>query len=248
MKFVEPKVFMIAETGLVDNGLQSFLDFIGVPDWDSNAPSDAEKLTEVAGKTCYMSFSPDLNKNLTKVRENRNRDYIQDGLIKVNHGSVLEHSYVTFALCNVSRIFTHELVRHRAGCAYSQVSGRYVRVDEIEAYKPEHLNAYECEKLKQALHRIEILYKDLESDVFERVGNDFDTKKKVTSAIRRMLPNGQGNHIIFTANHRALRHIIDMRTSIHAEEEIQVVFKQILCMLKNRYPHIYEDMRVDYVC
>lgn len=243
MKFVQPSVFLIGETSIVDDGLGSFLNHIGVPDWSTDAPSDAEKLTEVAGKTCYMSFHPDLNNNLTRVRENRNRDYIQDGLIKVNHGSVLEHSTVTFAICDVSRIFTHELVRHRAGCAYSQVSGRYVRTDELECYRPHHLSDEENAYLQKALEGIEVLYKDLESQVFRRIGNDFNSKKKATSALRRMLPNGQNNHIIFSANHRALRHIIEMRTNEHAEEEIIFVFNEIRNQLKWRYPHIYEDMQ-----
>ncbi len=244
MKFVKPRVFLIAQTEMTP-GQHQFLDHIGAPTWNTDAPSDAERLTEIAGKTCYMSFDKKLNKNLTRVRENKNRDYIQEGLIGVGHGSVLEHSSVTFAICDVSRIFTHELVRHRAGCAYSQVSGRYVRVEEIEAYKPKHLTQSENRLLSAALQKIEVLYKDLEATVFERVGKDFDTKKKVTSAIRRMLPNGQNNHIIFTANHRALRHIIQMRTSEHAEEEICEVFTEILSILKSRYPNIYEDMGND---
>jgi thymidylate synthase (FAD) len=241
MKFVKPKVFLIAETQMT--GMEHpFLSHVGATGWNTDAPSDAEKLTEIAGKTCYMSFDKKLNKNLTRVRENRNRDYIQEGLIKVGHESVLEHSSVTFAICDVSRVFTHELVRHRVGCAYSQVSGRYVRVEGIEAYKPKHLTDRENISLAMALEKIEILYKDLEAEVFERVGNDFDTKKKATSAIRRMLPNGQGNHIIFTANHRVLRHIIQMRTSEHAEEEIKEVFDEILVLLKSRHPNIYEDL------
>lgn len=245
MKFVEPKVFLIAETKINEDphvGLSDFLNEVGASAWDTNAPSDAEKLTEIAGKTCYMSFNTDLNKNLTRVRENKNRDYIQEGLIRTGHGSVLEHSSVSFAICNVSRIFTHELVRHRAGCAYSQVSGRYVRTDELEAYMPEALNEEEKSNFAEAMLSIEIMYKTLEDQVFKRVGNDFYTKKQVTSALRRILPNGQSNHIIFTANHRSLRHIIDMRTSEHAEEEIKVVFEKIRDMLKAKYPNIYEDL------
>lgn len=242
MKFVEPQIFLIAETKIENEGLSDFLSHIGAPNWDTNAPSDSEKLTEVAGKTCYLSFSPDLNKNLTRVRENRNRDYIQEGLIKVNHGSVLEHSSVTFAITGVSRIFTHELVRHRAGCAYSQESGRYVRRDEIEAYQPNCLTEDELLYLNNALQSIEVMYQNLETKVFSRVGDDFGTKKKVTSAIRRMLPNGQGNTIIFTANHRALRHIINLRTNPYAEEEIIFVFNKIKAIVKERYPNIYEDI------
>jgi thymidylate synthase (FAD) len=245
MKFVNPEVFMIASTQINDLELQSFLNRLGVPGWNTNAASDAEKLMEVAGKTCYMSFHPDLNRNLTRVRHKQNKEYIQDGLIKVGHESVLEHASVTFAIHGVSRIFTHELVRHRAGCAYSQQSGRYVRVDEIEAYRPECLTDEENVLLADSLKAIEILYNNLESKVFERVGDDFNTKKQVTSAIRRILPNGQVNTIIFTANHRALRHILKMRLSIHAEEEIRYVFKLILTQLQINFPSIYEDIEAE---
>ena len=242
MKLVKPKIFLIAETAINDYNLNGFLSEIGASNWTTDAPSDSEKLTEIAGKTCYMSFDESLNKNLTKVRKNQNKEYIQDGIIKVDHGSVLEHSTVTFAICNVSRIFTHELVRHRAGCAYSQVSGRYVRTEELEVYDPDFLNEDEKTVFSEIVEKIEYYYKSLEFEVFKRVGKDFAKKKKGTSAIRRILPNGQANHIIFTANHRALRHIINMRTSQHAEEEIKEVFLQIKDILKERYKNIYEDL------
>jgi len=242
MKLAKPNVFLIAKTELHQPGRDAFLNHIGAQGWETNAPSASEELIEIAGKTCYMSFNTDLNKNLTRVREKRNRDYIQNGIIAVNHGSVLEHSSVTFAITNVSRIFTHELVRHRAGCAYSQVSGRYVRTDELEAYDPEIFTPEEKETFVKALEQIEILYKDFETQAFERVGDDFGTKKKVTSALRRIMPNGQNNTIIFTANHRAMRHIINMRTDPHAEEEIIDVFEKIRDVMKAEFPNIYEDM------
>jgi thymidylate synthase (FAD) len=242
MQFVEPKVFLIAETKIEEGNLDEFLTHIGAGGWDTNAPSDAEKLVEVAGKTCYMSFNTELNKNLTRVRDSRNKEYIQDGLIKVKHGSVLEHATMTFALCDVTRVMTHELVRHRVGTAFSQVSGRYVRVDELTAYKPQHLTDSENEKLGECLQVIEDMYKELEAQVFERVGTDFDTKKKVTSAIRRMLPNGQTNHIIFSCNHRSLREILEKRLHESAEEEIRLVFSKIREIVIKKYPHIYADM------
>ena len=102
MKFVEPKVFLIAETQIT-SGLRNYLEHIGVPHWTTDSNTGSETLIEVAGKTCYMSFDTSLNKNLTKVRKNNNFDYIQNGIVKVNHGSVLEHASVTFALCDVSR-------------------------------------------------------------------------------------------------------------------------------------------------
>ena len=241
MKYKQPNVYLIAETKMT-GAEELFLNEIGAGGWTTNAPSCAEKLTELAGKACYMSFNTKINKNLTRVRENVNRDYIQNGLVAVGHGSVLEHATMTFAFTNVSRIFTHELVRHRAGCAYSQQSGRYVRVDELECYQPECFEPEELEMLTKALESIEIQYQDIESKVFERVGNDFKTKKIVTSALRRMLPNGQNNIIIFSCNHRALRHIIQMRTSLHAEEEIIYVFEKVREIVKKKFPNIYEDI------
>jgi thymidylate synthase (FAD) len=135
MKVVNPKVFFIAETKVVDRGMQLFLDHVGAGDWKTDAPSDAERLAEVAGRSCYRSFDPDLNPNLTEVREG-NQPYVAN-ILQKKHGSVLEHSSVTFAFCDVSRVFTHELVRHRAGMAYSQESLRFVRLTVLDARYPE---------------------------------------------------------------------------------------------------------------
>lgn len=242
MKWINPTIHLLAETKLNNEGVQGFLDAIGVPDWDTNAPSDTEKLIEIAGKTCYMSFDTSLNKNLTKVRKGQNEEYIQNGLIKVNHGSVLEHGCVTLALCGVSRILTHELIRHRAGCAYSELSGRYVRIEQIEAFKPKKINDKALTKMRFTMEQIQTLYNYVQQLAFAETSGDFTEKKEITSAIRRILPQGIATNIIFTANHRALRHIIDMRTSSHAEEEIQVVFTEVLKIMKQRFPNIYKDM------
>lgn len=244
MKFTKPKIFKVAETQLCPEDLQRYFDYMDVPDWQTDAPSDSEALIEIAGKLCYLSYDESLNKNLTRVRKNQNHDYIQNGIIKVNHGSVLEHTSVTFILCDVSRIFTHELVRHRAGCAYSQVSGRFVRLDEIDCYLPECFDEDQKLQFYDIMSNIEIMYKDFETNLFKNIGTNFSEKKTLTSALRRMLPNGQNNHIMITANHRALRHIVDMRTTEHAEEEIKLVFDQIRDILISDYPNIYHDMRL----
>ena len=53
------------------------------------------------------------------------RDYLEN-IKKQGHGSVLEHANYSVLVEGVSRSLTHELVRHRAGWAYSQLSQRYV--------------------------------------------------------------------------------------------------------------------------
>lgn len=64
-------------------------------------------------------------------------------------------------------------------------------------------------------------------------------KKQLTSALRRMLPNGQANEMGFTLNLRTLRHTVQIRTSRHAEWEIRCVFGQVYRMTKERWPLLY---------
>lgn len=250
MKFVQPEVFILAETKLVNEGVQDFLNFLEVPEWTTDAKSDTEKLIEIAGKTCYMSFSTDLNKNLTRVGGRNNEQYLQEGLIKTRHGSVIEHGTVTFALMNISRVVTHELIRHRAGAAYSQLSGRYVRLDEIVMAdlpscidNDEYGSALFCKAVETVEHFAIELARHYKLDT----STDFALKKEVTSAIRRIIGNGQANHIIATFNHRAIRHIIAMRSSVHAEEEIRRVAERMWDIVSVRYPAIYADGKVEVI-
>src|SRR5690606_13837790 len=85
-----------------------------------------EMLVEFGGRACYRSWEPGLNPNVTRVRTDR-MEYFAN-ILRSAHGSVLEHANYSFALRNVSRVFTHELVRYRAGSAFSQESLRYVRL------------------------------------------------------------------------------------------------------------------------
>lgn len=245
MNFVEPTVYHVAQTTLDVNGVKSFLQNLGVPNWDTDAPSDQEKLIELGGKLCYLSFEPQtLNKNVNKVTED-NRKYIGN-ILNNKHGAVIEHGCDSFALLNVSRINTHEIVRHRAGTAFSQVSGRYVRVESIDSWFPQ---VFENHKEHKALKDIYVnTLINIESGIKQLLDilkldeeKSFDIKKKLTSAVRRLTPNGMANHILVTANARAWRHMIEMRTSRHAEEEIRLVFGKIYKELLSRYPNIYQD-------
>src|SRR5204863_8430366 len=88
-----------------------------VPVMLNGESTDGELLAEVAGRVCYMSQH--------NPAERSTREYL-DNIKKQGHGSVLEHANYTLLLEGVSRSLTHELVRHRAGFAYSQLSQRYV--------------------------------------------------------------------------------------------------------------------------
>lgn len=247
-KPIHPKAFLIAETRVDEAAISDALKRLGVEGWTSDAATDSDLLVEFAGKSCYMSFDTSLNQNLTKVGGRNNHDYIQQGIIANKHGSVLEHASVTFFLANVSRVVTHEIVRHRAGTAFSQTSGRYVRTDEVGMYLPADIacNPAAFEIWKRAVGQMEENAREL-AEVTRINDKPFSLKKKLTSAFRRIIGNGQANHIVVTANHRAWRHMIEMRTEPHAEEEIRVVFADISRQLRERFPTIYADAQVGEV-
>lgn len=237
-----PQAFLIAETQAIIPGIVNALAVLGVQGWNSDATDDAALLTEFAGKSCYMSFDTTLNQNLTRTGTRTNHEYVQQQIVGQGHGSVLEHSTVTFFLVNVSRVVTHEIVRHRAGAAYSQTSGRYVRSDKVSMYLPTDIarNPEAIDIFERAIIQMERNAEDL-AQVTGIEGRSFNIKKKLTSAFRRIIGNGQANHIVVTMNHRAWRHVIAMRTDPSAEEEIRVVFADISQQLRERYKAIYAD-------
>lgn len=242
MHEVEPKGIIISDTGVID-GMREFLDAIGADKWNvpTKVESDGELLVEVAGRTCYKSFGTELNANLTKVRTDH-VEYIGN-ILRTKHGSVLEHATTTVGLVNVSRILTHELVRHRAGCAYSQESMRFVRLDDIGMFIPSCIkeNAAAHSKFLEAVEFAERAYAEM---VHMMIKDDmpFAKKKEITSAIRRIAPSGHSTNIVITANHRAWRHLFELRTAPGVEEEIGIVFSDLAKQFQKKYPAFYQDM------
>ena len=238
-KFRKPEVFVIGETRVDYQQLNRWLLKIGAGGWQSDAPSDAEVIAEVYGRLCYRSFGLGLNKNITKVREGN--DIYLANINKSGHGAVLEHSVINFIFDDVSRVFTHELVRHRVGTAISQESMRYVRIDDINHY--ESMMMDEQTKIwfmAHALYTEELIAK-LESH-HNIDAKAFSEKKKLTSLFRRIAPDGILTRIGWSANLRTLRHVIPLRTSIHAEEEIREVFDEVAQICQRQYPNAFGDM------
>ena len=237
----EPIVVKIAETRVIPEGVKELIGHYAAEDWlkntSSQSRSDAEFLTEIAGRVCYKSFGLGLNPNITKIRESP-REYVEN-ILKSKHGSVIEHACDTFAFLNVSRVFTHELVRHRAGVAISQESLRYVRPSELGIWVPPDISEIR-EPFLILVEQIEAGYRQLEGKLdWNRM--NFEKKKRLTSALRRVLPDGIATNVIWTANHRAIRWIIEMRTDPSAEVEIRKVFGMVAEICIRDHPLLYSD-------
>lgn len=241
-KKVTPKAFMIAATAIDHPGLEAYFAHLGVK-WASDSKNDHEVLTEIAGKSCYMSFDTSLNSNLTMVNGRKNEKYIQEGIIAAKHGSVLEHCTVSFMITDVSRVVTHELVRHGVGTAFSQLSGRFVSTEELCYFLPSDIakSPAAAKALHEAFEAQEKTAAYLRNALLPE-GSPFSLKKKITSAIRRIFGNGATNQIMVTGNHRAWRNIIEQRVQPAAEEEIRVIIADIARQLQFMYPAIYADM------
>lgn len=234
-------VIKLAETRIDEKGVREFANRYAATDWLNRVrptqPNDAEFLIELSGRACYKSYGVGLNPNITKIRED-SRDYLTNVLEK-GDGSIFEHATVTFAFLNVSRVFTHEIVRHRAGTAMSQESLRYVRPSEISLWVPPDLEVVSKE-FQEAVEDVTKHYHSMESR-FNWDTMTFEQKKRVTSALRRILPDGIATNLVWTANHRTIRWVIEMRTDPSAEVEIRKVFGQVAEICIRDYPLIYSD-------
>ena len=250
MRETTPSVHLLARPSLDLDGVRSYLREAGGEGWlerrldeAGGAPNPGELLVELAGRACYRSWEPGLNPNVTRVRTDQTEYFAN--LLSSAHGSVLEHASYSFALRDVSRVFTHELVRHRAGSAFSQESLRYVRLVDIGFRVPPAL-----EPLRSQVVSIVEQLEELQASAAAELGLDdegvpFAVKKEVTSALRRLAPLGLSTDIIWTANVRTLRHVIEMRTAPGAEEELRLVFDRVAAVMLEEAPGLFQDFHRD---
>lgn len=248
MKHVEPEVFLTVRPDIDYYALRQYMQAIGSDGtWlesraeDDYAP-DAEVYAEFAGRACYRSFEAGLNPNVTRIREDR--DLYLENILRSGHGSVLEHATFSFAFHNVSRVFTAELNRHRAGVAISEQSMRFVRLDEIPFWFP--VWALKDEELMRRARSLLTDMENFQDWTAERFGLDdphttFAEKKHKTSFMRRFAPMGVATEEVWTANIRTLRHVIETRTSLAAEEEIRLVFSKVARLMKEELPVLFGD-------
>ena len=239
-----PTVHLIARPSLDVEGMRAYLEDVGGASWldrrlAEGDPNAAEMLVEFGGRACYRSWEPGLNPNVTKVRTDR-REYFEN-ILRSAHGSVLEHASFSFALRNVSRVFTHELVRHRAGSAFSQESLRYVRLTDIGFRVPPALEPVRDQVISLVEQLEEFQASAADALGVEDDGVPFHVKKEITSALRRLAPIGLSTDIVWTANVRTLRHVIEMRTAEGAEEELRLVFDKVARVMKEEAPGLFQD-------
>lgn len=254
VKSVEPEVFLVARPELDyaevarylrDVGGESWLERLDRGDLDAEL-NDPQNLAEFAGRLCYRSWEPGLNPNVSRVRTDQTQ-YLEN-ILRSLHGSVLEHVSFSFVLHNVSRVLTHELIRHRPGVAISQESLRFVRLQDIPFWFPEWARE-DPELMKRATALLEQM-EEFQGWMAGHFGLDeegvpFKVKKHHTSFMRRFAPEGVATGLVWTANVRTLRHTIEARTAAGAEEEIRLLFGRIGELMRQEAPALFADYEIE---
>jgi thymidylate synthase (FAD) len=189
---------------------------------------NAEDVIERACRTCYLSFHrydpPSSTEELIKK------------VIRKGHHSVLEHALATFRIKGGSRVFTHELVRHRV-MSPSQESQRYVEYGKTKEFEfvvpPTVQDSAFVDKFVELAGLTFELYEEM-------------VKAEVPKEdARYILPNATTSEIVISANFRELRHIFEVRCAERAHWEIREICLEILKIMKKQAPIVFRDFEID---
>ena len=202
--------------------------------------TDGERLAEFAGRLCYMSQH--------NPAKRETREYLEN-IKKQGHGSVLEHANYSILLEGVSRSLTHELVRHRAGFAYSQLSQRYVDESDANFVVPPAIVGDEAleSAWRTQVEAAQETYVAFVARLMERYGwvaDKVHRRKMAREAARSVLPNATETKIVVTGNARAWRTMLELRSSEGAELEIRRMAVAALRLLEQEAPGLFSDFEV----
>lgn len=240
-----PEVFLISRPHFDIEAFNSFLQKQKKAWRRSPEATHSDELVEVAGRICYMSFGK-------KQSPRNNREYIKR-LVQMGHESVLEHVNWTFLITGVSRAFTHQLVRHRAGFSFSQLSQQYHDETEAEFVVPSLIEkspkAYDA--WRRAMYLAKESYREI-LDCLSKVQSpcsgelaEKEIRRAIHSAARSVLPSATESKIVVTANARAFRHFLSVRGSIPGDEEMRSVGSALLRHLQDDAPSLFFDFRIE---
>lgn len=222
----------------------SYLNFLNdrAVRWKENtlpAISDAERLVELSGRICYMSFGE-------KQSPRTNSEYIAN-LINKAHESVLEHANFSILADNISRALSHQLVRHRVGFSYSQLSQQYHDEADTTFVKPDGLEGYpDLEALWKATVENSLdSYRRMEAELISlETSTDLSDKERmrmIRSVCRSMLPAAATTCLMITANARAWRNMFSVRGAIEGDFEMLDFCAGVFDLIESHAPALFSD-------
>jgi thymidylate synthase (FAD) len=207
--------------------------------WKGQA-TDGERIAEYAGRLCYMSQHNPAGRSTPEYLTN---------ILKQGHGSVFEHSVYVLLIEGISRSCSHELVRHRAGFGYSQLSQRYVDESAAAFVMPPAIIGdpkLEAEWTGQVTQAQEAYVRAVEGlmQKYARVEDRVHRRKMAREAARSVLPNATEVKILVSGNVRAWRTMLELRLGEGAEQEIRRMAVLILRILEREAPALFADFEI----
>lgn len=253
----KPGAVLIAQPQLLYSGIEEFGNVISeldkeFADYAQDQITDPiAHIVKLAGQGCYQSWGP-------KRTFNEDTDKYIERLLRNSDGSVLEHINFTVWLYGIGRDTSHEIVRHRAGFGYSQLSQRYVDDDHIrfvlrpEYAEDEQLRTSFFEWTKAALNeyawraqRLLVLQASTEEYKALSAESKTEARKKVNQAARACLPNETETQMFITANARAWRHFVTTRGARRADYYTRQVAHTVFTLLQSACPMVWQDFIVN---
>lgn len=185
-----------------------------------------ERMVAMSAKLCY---SPVGAEDLAETMSESQVENLLAKIVDMEHLSTFEHVSFTFAIEGVSRVLTHQLVRHRIA-SYSQQSQRYVSEHEFEYIVPPSINANPLaqEKFEQLMSSIRSTYDELVALGINK------------EDARYCLANATETKIVVTMNARTLLHFFQLRCCVRAQWEIRNLANAMLVEVKKAAPLLFK--------
>lgn len=211
---------------------------------------EPEKLIAAAAKLCYSKSGAG---NLMEGLDEKTTENFIDKLVSLGHDSPLEHMSFSFAIEGVSRVLTHQLVRHRMA-SYSQQSQRYVKLDQFEYVLPPTIAAIPEAKVlfEEAMAQDQKTYDELVDILKEAAFRKFtemgvsesrakqQAEKSAIEDARYVFPNACETKIVVTMNARSLINFFEHRCCERAQWEIRALADEMLKLVKAQAPNVFK--------
>ena len=186
---------------------------------------DPERVVAMAARLCYSSSgAAELAEELSDERVKE----MVEKIVKLGHASCLEHVSFTFGIEGVSRVLTHQLVRHRIA-SYDQQSQRYVAAHGFQYITPPTIAEKPEAKAKfdALMQKIRATYDEL---------TEMGVPKEDA---RYVLANAAETKILVTMNARTLLHFFNLRCCNRAQWEIRAMAYEMLRLVKEVAPTLF---------
>ncbi|MEN6414663.1 MAG: FAD-dependent thymidylate synthase [Veillonellales bacterium] len=188
---------------------------------------EPERTVAMSARLCY---SPVGAEQLAESMSEEQIDKLVQKIVELGHASTMEHVSFTFAIEGVSRVLTHQLVRHRIA-SYSQQSQRYVGEHNFEYILPPSVAANETARTK-----FTALMDQIRSAYDELV--DLGIPKEDA---RYCLANATETKIVVTMNARTLLHFFQVRCCMRAQWEIRQMAELMLAEVRKAAPLLFKN-------